>query len=152
MDVRSAFGVGLEAFQFTFEPVPVDTELVRRCRRSMLPEHASLADPVDDVMDTQHVTYATTATRWANMPRLRRSADICSPAVPYQLRRVSNRAIQPLVVDSSTILCALMHAGLPCDEYEFGGRYWGKQFLLDEDGRLSEWTAEDQGTVAQADG
>ena len=37
-------------------------------------------------------------------------------------------------------MCALLHAGLPFDEYAFGDRHWGKQFLLDEDGTLSEWT------------
>ena len=47
---------------------------------------------------------------------------------------------EPIVIDSGTLMCALTHAGLPSDDYAFGGRYWGKQFLLDEDGTLSEWT------------
>jgi hypothetical protein len=37
-------------------------------------------------------------------------------------------------------MCSLLHAGLPSDDYAFGGRHWGKKFLLDEDGTLSEWT------------
>jgi hypothetical protein len=51
---------------------------------------------------------------------------------------------EPLVVDSGTIMCALMHAGLPSDDYAFGGRHWGKQWHLDVDDTLSEWTAENQ--------
>jgi hypothetical protein len=50
---------------------------------------------------------------------------------------------EAIVIDSSTIMCALLHAGLPSEDYAFGGRYWGKQFLLDVDGTLSEWTAPD---------
>jgi len=50
---------------------------------------------------------------------------------------------EPIVIDSGTIMCALMHAGLPSDDYAFGGRHWGKQWLLDDDGTLSEWTVED---------
>ena len=38
---------------------------------------------------------------------------------------------------------ALLHAGLPSDDYAFGGRHWGKKWLLDVDGTLSEWTGED---------
>jgi hypothetical protein len=45
-----------------------------------------------------------------------------------------------IVIDSSMLMCALMHAGLPSDDYAFGGRHWRKQWLLDEDGTLSEWT------------
>ena len=47
---------------------------------------------------------------------------------------------EPVLVSSSGLMCTLLHAGLPFDEYAFGGRHWGKQFLLDEDGTLSEWT------------
>jgi hypothetical protein len=47
---------------------------------------------------------------------------------------------EPIVIDSGTIMCALMHAGLPSDEYAFGGPQWGKQWYLDVDGTLSEWT------------
>src|SRR6476659_10517758 len=50
---------------------------------------------------------------------------------------------EPIVIDSGTIMCALMHAGLPSDDYAFGGRHWGKKWLLDVDGTLSEWTGED---------
>jgi hypothetical protein len=51
---------------------------------------------------------------------------------------------EPVVVSSSMLMCALMHAGLPSRGYEYGGRCWGKQFLLAEDGTLSEWTPEDE--------
>jgi len=48
---------------------------------------------------------------------------------------------EQIVVSSSGLMCALVHAGLPTvDDYAFGGRHWGKKFLLDEDGTLSEWT------------
>jgi hypothetical protein len=47
---------------------------------------------------------------------------------------------EPIVVDSGTLMCAFMHAGLPYDDYAFGGRHHGKQFLLAEDGSLTEWT------------
>ena len=47
---------------------------------------------------------------------------------------------QPLLVSSSVLMRALLHAGLPCDEYEFGGRYHNKTFLFDEDDQFSEWT------------
>jgi|SRR6478672_2645401 hypothetical protein len=47
---------------------------------------------------------------------------------------------EAIVIDLGTLLCALLHAGLPADDYAFGGQHWGKQFLLDEDGALSEWT------------
>jgi hypothetical protein len=50
---------------------------------------------------------------------------------------------EPIVVDAATIMCALLHAGLPSDDYAFGGRHWGKQFMLDVDGTLTEWTPED---------
>jgi hypothetical protein len=50
---------------------------------------------------------------------------------------------EPVVVSSSTLMCALLHAGLPSDDYGFGGRHWGKQFMLDVDGTLTEWTPED---------
>jgi hypothetical protein len=37
-------------------------------------------------------------------------------------------------------MCALLHAGLPCDEYAFGDRYYKANFLLDERDQLSEYT------------
>ena len=60
----------------------------------------------------------------------------------YEQALVAGEAI---VVDSGTIMCALLHAGLPSDDYAFGGRHSGKQWHLDVDGTLSEWTEpEDQ--------
>src|SRR5262245_7245806 len=50
---------------------------------------------------------------------------------------------EPIVIDSGTLMCALMHAGLPHEDYIFGGRYWGK-LLLAEDGSLAEWTPDDE--------
>ena len=47
------------------------------------------------------------------------------------------------MVSSSGLTCALLYAGLPSDDYAFGGRHWGKKWLLDVDGTLSEWTGED---------
>jgi hypothetical protein len=37
------------------------------------------------------------------------------------------------------LLSAFIDAGLPCNEYGFGGRYYKSAFLLDEHDRLSEW-------------
>jgi hypothetical protein len=48
------------------------------------------------------------------------------------------RAGQPVVVSSSVVMCALLHAGLPGDEYAFGGRYYKANFLLDERNQLTE--------------
>jgi hypothetical protein len=62
----------------------------------------------------------------------------------YEQALVAGEAI---VVDSSTIMCALNHANLPCDDYAFGGRHSGKQWHLDVDGALTEWTAEDQAAL-----
>jgi hypothetical protein len=46
----------------------------------------------------------------------------------------------PVVVGAATLMCALMHAGLDCRRYAFGGSDWGKTFVLDERDRLIEWT------------
>jgi hypothetical protein len=48
------------------------------------------------------------------------------------------RAGEPVVVSSAVLMRALLHTGLPCDEYCFGGRYYKAQFLLDQRGQLSE--------------
>jgi hypothetical protein len=55
----------------------------------------------------------------------------------YEQALVAGEAI---VVDSGTLMVALLHAGLPSDDYAFGGSHWGKQWL-------SEWTAEDQAAL-----
>ena len=54
----------------------------------------------------------------------------------YEKALVAGEAI---VVDSGTIMCALLHAGLPHDAFAFGGRDWGKSFVLDERDQLSEY-------------
>jgi hypothetical protein len=35
----------------------------------------------------------------------------------------------------------LMHAGLPCDQFAFGGADWGKTFVLDERNQLTKSVA-----------
>jgi hypothetical protein len=45
---------------------------------------------------------------------------------------------EAVVVDSSTVMCALMHAGLPSDDFAFGGRDYGRTLLLDEHDQLTE--------------
>jgi len=72
---------------------------------------------------------------WAGEP-LPHSGRVCE----YEQALVAG---EPVVVDYGTIMCALLHAGLPSDDYAFGGRRWGKKWLLDVDGTLSEWTGED---------
>jgi hypothetical protein len=49
---------------------------------------------------------------------------------------VSGKAV---VVSSATNMSALMHAGLPRDEYTYAGKLGCKQWLLDENERLSEY-------------
>ena len=49
---------------------------------------------------------------------------------------------KPVVVSSSTLLRAFLHAGLPYSSYAFGGREWGKTFVLDEHDQLREWVPE----------
>ena len=49
------------------------------------------------------------------------------------------RAGRAVVVDSTTLLCALSGAGLPCGDYGYGGKYWQTTFLLDELGELTEY-------------
>jgi hypothetical protein len=47
------------------------------------------------------------------------------------------RAHVPVVVSSAQLMQALMHAGLPCDDYAYGGRYFQTSFVLDETDQLS---------------
>ena len=46
---------------------------------------------------------------------------------------------QAVVISDDVIFTALFHAGIPSDDYAYGGRYWGKQFLLAENGTLTEY-------------
>jgi hypothetical protein len=48
----------------------------------------------------------------------------------------------PVVVSSACLLTAFSRAGLPVRDYCFGGRHWGKAFLLDEFDQLTEWGVE----------
>jgi hypothetical protein len=48
------------------------------------------------------------------------------------------RAGRPVVVSVATLMCVLMHAGLPHRKFAYGGADWSKAFLLDEHDRLSE--------------
>jgi hypothetical protein len=70
----------------------------------------------------------------------------CPPPGPWAAPRGGRdellealRSGQAVVVSSSVLMRALFHAGLPCDEYCFGGRYYKATFLLDERGQLSEY-------------
>jgi hypothetical protein len=47
-----------------------------------------------------------------------------------------------VVLASSALLRAFLHAGLPYRSYAFGGREWGKTFVLDEHDQLREWVPE----------
>jgi hypothetical protein len=51
---------------------------------------------------------------------------------------------EPVVVSSVSMMCALMHANLPSDDYAFGGVHYGKYFHVSGDDVVTEWTAEDQ--------
>jgi hypothetical protein len=60
---------------------------------------------------------------------------------------------EPVVIDSSTLMCALLHAGLSgIDDYAFGSRHCGRQFLLDVDGTVSEWTEPEEIPIYQLHG
>lgn len=53
------------------------------------------------------------------------------------------KAGRPVVVGSSTLLCAMMAAGLPEATYRrfcWGGPDFEKLFEIDEQDRLTEWT------------
>ena len=52
-----------------------------------------------------------------------------------------------MLVSSSGMMCALMHANLPCEDYTFGGAHYGKYFHVSEDDVVTEWTDEDQTEV-----
>jgi hypothetical protein len=62
----------------------------------------------------------------------------------YEKALVAGEAV---VVESGTLMCALLHAGLPSDEYAFGGPDWGKSFVLDERDQLRECEAESYGSA-----
>jgi hypothetical protein len=47
---------------------------------------------------------------------------------------------EAVAVSSSRVMGALFSAGLPCNEYCFGGRYFKSVFVLDENDRLVEAT------------
>jgi len=73
----------------------------------------------------------------------------CPPPPPWSAPRgwrdellKALKAGQPVVVDSSVLIRALLHAGLPCDDYCFGGQYYKANFLLDQRGQLSEYVEE----------
>ena len=54
------------------------------------------------------------------------------------------KAGQPMILSSTVLMCAMLHAGMPCDEYSIGGRYYKAAFLLDQRGQLTEYTAESE--------
>jgi hypothetical protein len=55
---------------------------------------------------------------------------------------VDLREGRPAVVSATTVMCALLHAGVDCRRYAFGGADWGKVFVLDEYDRLTEYVEE----------
>jgi hypothetical protein len=44
----------------------------------------------------------------------------------------------PVVVGAADLMCALMHAGMDCRRFAFGGADWGKVFVLTERDELVE--------------
>lgn len=54
---------------------------------------------------------------------------------------------EPVVISSSTMMCALLHANLPADDYMFGGVHHGRWFHVSGDDVVTEWTAEDQAAL-----
>jgi hypothetical protein len=54
------------------------------------------------------------------------------------------RAHVPIVVTSSQLMCALLHAGLPHKQFAFGGSEHGNTFVLDENDQLTELSSGDQ--------
>jgi hypothetical protein len=54
---------------------------------------------------------------------------------------------EAVLVSSSGMMCALLHANLPCEDYAFGGAHYGKQFHVSGDDVVTEWTAEDQAAL-----
>ena len=61
------------------------------------------------------------------------------PGKVYE-REVALESDAAVVVSSSQLLRAFMHAGLPHRTLAYGGRDWGKIFLLDEHDQLAEWS------------
>src|SRR6478609_6330827 len=60
------------------------------------------------------------------------------------------KAGKPVVVSSSSMLSAFLAAGLPADQFGYGGRHWRKSFLLDEHDQISEYSDDEvQGTVVE---
>jgi hypothetical protein len=62
------------------------------------------------------------------------------PPSDYERALAAGEAV---LVSDSGLMRALRAAGAPYDDYIFGGKYFGKTFLLAEDGTLTEWTPED---------
>jgi hypothetical protein len=48
------------------------------------------------------------------------------------------RAGEPVLVSDAQLMCALMHAGMPADQFAYGGVEYGKRFVLDQQDRLIE--------------
>ena len=73
----------------------------------------------------------------------------CPPPGPWAAPRGDRdelldalKAGQPVIVSSTMLMRVMLHAGMPCDEYCVGGRYYKAAFLRDQRGQLTEYTAE----------
>jgi hypothetical protein len=49
-----------------------------------------------------------------------------------------------VIVSDLALFSALYRAGLDWSPYAYGGEFYGKRFLLDENDRLSEWAGDDE--------
>lgn len=52
---------------------------------------------------------------------------------------------EPVIASSEEIFSALFHAGLPHDDFVYGGKYFRGEFLLDTDGSITEYVEDDEG-------
>lgn len=73
----------------------------------------------------------------------------CPPPGPWAAPRGDRdelldalKAGQPVIVSSTMLMRVMLHAGMPCDEYCVGGRYYKAAFFRDQRGQLTEYTAE----------
>jgi hypothetical protein len=75
--------------------------------------------------------------RWARGPHWGwpEDTDWTLPMLDWEIDLRAGRAV---LVSSTALLVALMHAGLPHDRFAYGGADWHKSFLLDERGGLTE--------------
>jgi hypothetical protein len=56
----------------------------------------------------------------------------------WLLERETDAALRKRDYQPPSVRRSLLHAGMPCAEYCFGGRYYKANFLLDERDQLTE--------------